>query len=275
MSAPVPALQRWRRRRRLRALLPLLGLLVTGLMVPGWLERLDVDPVLLRSMPGEVAQVLATRYLPPDFSVVATPGFLAALAGTLHVAVAATALGLLLAVPLAWAGAGNLRPAGRVLQWLARLAAMVCRSVHEMVWVIAAVTVLGFGLLPGLAAMTLFCTGFAARLMAEALEAADGAPLQALRAAGASPWQLLRFAAWPQVRVAWTGIALYSWDVVFRAATIIGFFGAGGIGEYLHEAVQRVESRQVSAIVLVVVAMVLVGETLSALARARVGRASG
>jgi phosphonate transport system permease protein len=60
---------------------------------------------------------------------------------------------------------------------------------------------------------------------------------------------------------------------VFRAATVVGFFGAGGMGAFLREAVQRVESQQVAAIILSIVLIVIVAEFVSAWVRARIARA--
>ncbi|NBU89710.1 MAG: hypothetical protein EBS16_10995, partial [Betaproteobacteria bacterium] len=73
---------------------------------------------------------------------------------------------------------------------------------------------------------------------------------------------------------AWAGIAIYTWDVVFRASTVVGFFGAGGMGHYLRESVQTVKSRQVSAIILTIVAIVIVAELLSAWVRKRIAQAA-
>ena len=58
------------------------------------------------------------------------------------------------------------------------------------------------------------------------------------------------FAVVPQVRVAFTGIAIYTWDVAFRAATVVGFFGGGGMGWYLKQNVQQLENLRVGAIIL-------------------------
>ena len=81
------------------------------------------------------------------------------------------------------------------------------------------------------------------------------------------------FAVLPQVRVAWTGIAIYTWDVVFRAATVVGFFGAGGMGWYLRESVQRVASQDVAAILLSIIVIVVVAELFSAWLRHRIAQA--
>jgi phosphonate transport system permease protein len=75
------------------------------------------------------------------------------------------------------------------------------------------------------------------------------------------------------VRVAWTGTTIYTWDVVFRAATIVGFFGAGGMGWYLRESVQRIASQDVAAILLSIIAVVLAAELLSAFLRKRIAEA--
>jgi phosphonate transport system permease protein len=185
----------------------------------------------------------------------------------------ASVVGMLAAAPLAWLAAFNVSPARRIGHPLARLVIGGCRSVHEMIWTILLVTVLGFGMLAGTLALTLFCVGFAGKLFAEAVEAIDRGPVEAMRAAGADDVQVLLFAVLPQVRVAWAGIALYTWDVVFRAATVVGFFGAGGMGSYLRESVQRIESQEVAAIMLTIVAVVLLAEILSGWARERIARA--
>ncbi len=94
-----------------------------------------------------------------------------------------------------------------------------------------------------------------------------------MRAVGASHLQVFVFAVLPQVRVAWTGTSIYTWDVVFRAATVVGFFGAGGMGWYLRESVQRIASQDVAAIILSIIVVVLAAELLSAWVRGRVSRA--
>ena len=75
-----------------------------------------------------------------------------------------------------------------------------------------------------------------------------------------------------KVRVAWTGISIYTWDVAFRAATVVGFFGAGGMGWYLQRHVQQLDNQRVAGIIISIVALVLVSEILSAWARARVAK---
>ena len=86
-------------------------------------------------------------------------------------------------------------------------------------------------------------------------------------------FQVFIYAVVPQVRVAFTGIAIYTWDVAFRAATVVGFFGGGGMGWYLKRNVQQLENLRVGAIILSIIAMVLVAEFISGWLRSAVNRA--
>ena len=98
-------------------------------------------------------------------------------------------------------------------------------------------------------------------------------PVDAMRAAGANSFQVFLFAVVPQVRVAFTGIAIYTWDVAFRAATVVGFFGGGGMGWYLKQNVQQLENLRVGAIILSIILLVLIAEFLSGLLRSAVDKA--
>ena len=248
--------------------------LVGTLGVVAWsIDRLNIDLDRLPGVLGRMGTTLAQRYFPPNVAHVVQPDYLHSVLETLQMSYLATVFGLLLAIPLAWLASHNVTPSPRIGYPIARLVVIACRSVHEMIWTILLVAILGFGMLPGVIALTLFCVGFAGKLFAEAVEAVDDGPVEALRAAGANAMQVFVFAVLPQVRVAWAGIAIYTWDVVFRASTVVGFFGAGGMGHYLRESVQKVESRQVSAIILTIVVIVIVAELFSAWARARIAKA--
>src|SRR3546814_9078341 len=76
-----------------------------------------------------------------------------------------------------------------------------------------------------------------------------------MRAAGANSFHVFVWAVLPQVRVSFTGIAIYTWDVAFRAATVVGFFGGGGMGWYLKRNIQQLENYRVGAIILSIIAL--------------------
>ncbi len=237
------------------------------------LEYLNIEVDRLPGMLGRMSEMLARRYFPPNLGHILNADYWHSVVETLQMSYLATVLGLAAAVPLAWFAAYNLTPSRRFLYPVARLFIMACRSVHEMIWTILLVTLLGFGMLPGALALTLFCIGFAGKLFSEAIEAVEPGQVEAIRATGGNVLQVFVFAVLPQVRVAWTGISIYTWDVVFRAATVVGFFGAGGMGWYLRESVQRVASRDVAAILLSIILVVIVSELFSAWLRTRIARA--
>jgi phosphonate transport system permease protein len=251
-------------------LVALLGLL----FVIAWsIDRLNIDLERLPGLLGRMGATLAARYFPPNIAHVLEPDYLHSVFETLEMSYLATVLGIALAIPLAWLAAANVSPSRRIGYPIARLIIMACRSVHEMIWTILLVAVLGFGMLPGVLALTLYCIGFSGKLLAEAVEAIEPGPVEAMRAAGANALQVFTYAVLPQVRVAWTGTTIYTWDVMFRAATIVGFFGAGGMGWYLRESVQRIASQDVAAIIMSIIVVVLAAELFSAWLRARVARA--
>ena len=264
---------RWRRFRIPDTLYRHAALLAVLVVIAYAIERLDIDLERLPGVLGRMGATLAQRYFPPNLAHVAQADYLHSVLETLQMSYLATVVGVLLAIPLAWLASANVSPSRRFGYPLARLAIMTCRSVHEMIWTILMVAVLGFGMLPGVLALTLFCIGFAGKLFAEAIEAVDTGPIDAVTATGAGRLQIFAFAVLPQVRVAWTGTTIYTWDVVFRAATSGGFFGAGGMGWYLRESVQRIASQDVAAILLSIIVVVLVAELFSAWLRRRISQA--
>jgi phosphonate transport system permease protein len=263
-ATPEGAGATWHRHRFPESLYRYVALLGTLAFIAFAVDRLNIDLDRLPGILGRIAATLGERYFPPNIAHVTRPDYLHSVMETMQMSYLATVLGIALAIPLAWLASFNLTPSGRVGYSLARLVIMACRSVHEMIWTILLVAILGFGMLPGTLALTLFCIGFAGKLFTEAIEAVEPGPVEAIRSVGANRLQVFVFAVLPQVRVAWTGISIYTWDVVFRAATVVGFFGAGGMGWYLRESVQRIASHDVAAILLSIIVVVVAAELLSA-----------
>jgi len=237
------------------------------------LDYLKIPLERLPGMLGRMGEMLGRRYFPPNVEHIMNAEYWHSVVETLQMSYLATVLGVLISIPLAWFASYNMTPSRRFVYPIARLIITACRSVHEMIWTILLVTILGFGMLPGTLALTLFCIGFSGKLFSEAIEAVRPGQVEAIRATGANNLQTFVYAVLPQVRVAWTGISIYTWDVVFRAATVVGFFGAGGMGWYLRESVQRVASKDVAAILLSIVIVVIISELLSAWLRNRIAKA--
>ena len=221
---------------------------------------------------GRIGDLFANRYYPPDLEYIADADYLHSIVETIQMAYLGALFGLLISIPIGWFAAFNVTPSRRIVYPLARLFAMGCRSVHEMIWAILFVTILGFGMLAGVLALTMFCIGFAGKLFAEEVEAIKMGQVEAIRAMGGNNLQVFVYGVFPQVRVAFAGIAIYTWDVAFRAATVVGFVGAGGMGWYLKRNVMQIETERTAAILLSIIALVVVAEIFSAWARGRIAR---
>ncbi len=263
-----PAKRReWRRFRYPDSLISY-GAWVTAFCVVVFsIEYLNIPLDRLLGMMGRMGDVLASRYYPPDIEYIMDRDYLGYVVETIQMAYLGALFGLLITIPVAWMASYNMTRSRRFVYPIARLFSMSCRAVHETIWAILFVSILGFGMLPGVLALTLFSAGFAAKLFAEEIESIDMGPAEAMRPTGANLFQVMVFGVWPQVRVAFTGIAIYTWDVAFRAATVVGFFGAGGMGWYLKRNVLQIEPERVAAIILSIIVLVIISEAISAWAR--------
>ncbi|WP_423905745.1 phosphonate ABC transporter, permease protein PhnE [Candidatus Spongiihabitans sp.] len=237
------------------------------------IQYLNIPLDRILGMFGRLGDVLANRYYPPDLEYVAEREYLWAIVETIQMAYLGSLFGLLFSIVLGWFAAHNVSPSQRYVYPLARVITMGCRSVHEMIWAILFVTILGFGMLPGVLALTMFSIGFAGKLFSEEIEAIDMGEVEAIRAVGGSHLQVFVYGVFPQVRTAFTGIAIYTWDVAFRAATVVGFVGAGGMGWYLKRNVMQIETHRTAAILLSIIVLVIISELVSAWARIRVSKA--
>ena len=233
--------------------------------------NIPLDRIL--GMFGRLGDVLGDRYYPPDMAYIADEGYLAAIIETIQMAYLGALFGLMISIILGWFAAHNVSPSKTYIYPAARILTMGCRSVHEMIWAILFVTILGFGLLPGVLALTMFSIGFAGKLIAEEIESIDMGEVEAIRAMGGTHLQVFVYGVFPQVRVAFTGIAIYTWDVAFRAATVVGFVGAGGMGWYLKRNVMQIETQRTAAILVSIVVLVVISEFISAWARIQIAKA--
>ena len=260
----------WRRFKFPQSLIKYVILLLILVFVTISIEYLNVHLSRFADMFGRLWALFSKRYYPPDIPYILDSEYLGYVVETIKMAYLGALFGILLAIPLSWFASFNMSPNRRYLYPISRLILMMCRSVHEMIWTILFVTILGFGMLPGVMALALFSLGFAGKLFSEEIEAINRGQVEAIQATGANPLKVFVYAVLPQVRVAWTGIAIYTWDTAFRAATVVGFFGAGGMGWYLRRTVQQIESTRVAAILLSIILLVLISEVSSAWARNKV-----
>lgn len=209
---------------------------------------------------------LLTEMMPPDVSGAAS--WWGPLLDTMAMSIAGTAMAVILSVPLALLAAHNTTP-NAVAYRLARVLLNTLRSVPELIMGIVFVAAVGFGTLPGVLALGLHSIGMIGKFFAEAIEHVDEAPIEAARAAGASPFQVVTHAILPQVFPQMADVTIYRWEYNFRASTVLGTVGAGGIGFELIAALRILNYQEVMAIMLLVLLTVTLVDGIGAQMRRR------
>jgi len=207
---------------------------------------------------------LTIEMFPPDFgrwSFWVRPIF-----DTLAMSIAGTAIAVALSLPIALLSAKNTTPNALIYR-LARLILNLLRSIPELIMGIIFVAMVGFGALPGVLALGLHSIGMVGKFFAESIEHVDPKPIEAARAAGATPFQVIWHAVLPQVMPQLSDTTIYRWEYNFRASTVLGAVGAGGIGFELIAALRVLEYAQVSAILICILACVTVVDGLGATLR--------
>lgn len=191
--------------------------------------------------------------LPPDFSTART--WLKPLLDTLAMSIAGTAIAVFFSVPLGLLAARNTSPHPLVYQ-MARAVLNGLRSVPELILGILFVAAVGFGALPGVLALGLHSIGMVGKFISEAIEHVTEEPLEATRSAGATPLQVITHGVLPQVLPQIADVTIYRWEYNFRASTVMGMVGAGGIGFQLMGSLRLMQYQEVTAILLVILAAV-------------------
>jgi phosphonate transport system permease protein len=205
------------------------------------------------------------RMVPPDPSVLGHA--LRGAAQTLQIAVVGTGIAALLALPLGFLAARNVSPPW--LFYVARSLLNVFRAVDTLVYALIFVAAVGLGPFPGVLAVVAYTATVLAKLYSEAVEAIDPGPLEAVAATGATRLQLLRWGVLPQLMPQFLSFTLYRFETNIRAAAILGFVGAGGIGFYIQTYLRLLNYPAASTVLLVLIALVMVVDFASSRLRAR------
>jgi phosphonate transport system permease protein len=224
----------------------------------------------LSGMFGRIGNMVFNRMMPPDLDYALTGNVFYSILETIEMSFLGTVYGVLLAVPVAWFGAWNVTPSRTICYPLGRAALVLSRAIPPIIWAMILVVILGFGPMAGTITLVLLTLSFAGKLMSEQVEAIDMGPVEAIRATGAGEIKTFVYAVLPQVKAAWIGIIIYNWDSSFRASTILGFVGAGGLGLYLRSTTQLLDYERAMGIILVVIVLVIASEILSHFARRRI-----
>jgi phosphonate transport system permease protein len=195
---------------------------------------------------------------------------------TVAIATAGLTLALLLAIPLsllsvrvlslsALTGRMALGPA--VLRQLVRWVLMVLRSVPELVWALVFVRVVGLGPTSGVLAIALTYGGMLGKVYADILESGEAHATQSLMRNGAGRMQALLYGLLPQNAGELTSYTVYRWECAIRSSAVLGFVGAGGLGQLMDSSMKMFNGAEVASILLVFMVLVWLADSMSAALR--------
>ena len=187
---------------------------------------------------------------------------------TILISYVGTLFGAILAFALNFFAAENTSPAPW-LRFLVRRVLEFARTVPGIVFALIFVIAFGLGPMAGVLAIAIHSTGALGKLFSEIVENADMKPVEGVRSTGASWLSCMRFAVLPQVAAGYASYALLRFEINVREASVMGFVGAGGIGQELVVAVRKFYYSDVSAILLLIVLTVFVIDIGTGWARGR------
>lgn len=251
------------------------ALLVACLLVSAWMS--DVSPgALARGLPRVGAyfeKLLPHLQASALFGGVKTEGSLAywfyrldswawLLLETSQMALLATLMGALVAFPASFIAAANLAPS-RVVYLLARRVLELFRCVPDIVYALILVWAFGVGPMAGIFAIALHTVGALGKQFAEVAENTDMRPWEAVRATGGTWVQAVRFAVLPAVLPNFLSYVLLRFEINVRGAAVIGFVGAGGIGQELYQVISSSYYEEIGAIIVLIVISVALIDVMS------------
>ncbi|ERH00287.1 MAG: phosphonate ABC transporter, permease protein PhnE [Haloquadratum sp. J07HQX50] len=226
-------------------------------------ETMDVRVSYFADAPVHLYDLFSRMY-PPDMSIL--PSLIGPTIETFHMSLLATGFAFIFSIPTAILAAENLSP-NDVTYGFGKLIISTCRSVHDIIWALIFVLILGPGALAGILGMGMKSIGFIGKFFAEEIEEIDRNTTKAVRATGANSALIMIYGIVPQIKAAFVGLTVYRWDVNIRAATIVGLVGAGGIGVQLDQAMGFLYWGEVLTILIVIFVLVVISEVVSAYLR--------
>jgi phosphonate transport system permease protein len=259
------------RRAERRRLLLGGGVVLALALLSTWVA--EVNPALLWERGGHFfgyfARILTLEIGPHAGSLVlrdpaewfwGLPRWLPLLGDTVLMAYVGTLLGCLGGFALGLLSAANIVPLAP-LRWGVKRVLEFSRTVPEVVFALVFVIAFGLGPLPGVLAIAIHTVGAQGKLFSEIVENIDMKPVEGAAAAGASWTRMVRFAVVPQVLPGFLSYGLLRFEINVRGAAVLGFVGAGGIGQDLVEAVRKFYYNDVAALLVLIILTVTLIDT--------------
>lgn len=242
--------------------------LAAAVFLAGWMAEVDVAMFLqnVHKFPNYIGRLFILDSGPATGSLVlydiqswywGLSKWLSKLAETLLIAYVATLMGAIGGFFLCFLAAGNLGVSTPVM-FATRRFLEFCRTVPDLVFALIFVLAFGLGPMAGVLALSVHTLGALGKLFYEVLENIDQKPVEGLIANGGSWTKTMRFAVLPQIISNFLSYALLRFEINVRGASVMGFVGAGGIGQDLIEAIRKFYYPDISAILVLIILTVTI-----------------
>ena len=185
-----------------------------------------------------------------------------ALFDTIKMSIMGSVIGATLALPVAVLASTNINKNGPVV-WFLRIVLMVIRTLPTLIIAKFAALIFGLGTFAGTVAIVVFTFGIVAKMMYESIETIDMGAFEATESFGATKFQSFRSACMPQILPTYLSYCLYSLEMNIRAAAILGYVGAGGLGILINEFIGWRDYESLGAVLLALFVVVLIIENTS------------
>ncbi len=184
------------------------------------------------------------------------------LSETIQISLLGTTIAVIFAFPFTFLASFTTSP-NRIIYYISRVFMNFIRTIPDIVLASVFVAIFGIGALPGILAISLFSFGIITKLLSEDIDAVDRNQIEGVLSTGANNIQVIYFGVIPQILPNFVSYALYSFEVNVRVSVVLGFVGAGGIGQILIENIRLMNYENVSMIVLITFLAVVIVDYVS------------
>jgi phosphonate transport system permease protein len=229
---------------------------------------LEIRPITA-AVDGVPAQI-SFEVMVPTGKMITSPALkevMDAMMVTIFMALIATTIGTILAIPLSFLAASNITKKGVIgtgVYYIVRSVLNIIRSYEPLVLATIFAMIVGFGSpFAGVIALSITTAASLGKMFSEAVEGIDNGPIEAVTATGANKLQMVRYAVVPQIIPDFLSFTIYHWDINVRISTIIGFVGGGGIGYFLSQRINTLRYHEAGTALLAIILVVWALDFLS------------
>lgn len=255
-----------------------IGLVIAICILWPMLQLAQFEPMLLVDPNNtKVMGDFLVQFFPPNTQLEFLSLVLKATIETLAMATAGIALAMIIAVPLGLIisyslsisriGPSSDHQLAQFVRFLARTLMLVLRGIPEIVWALLLVRVFGLGPIAGVLAIAITYGGMLAKVYSEILESGNTLPARALILSGSGRIASFLYGLLPSSAQELASYTVYRWECAVRASVVMGFVGAGGLGQLMDQSMKMLNGGEVSTILIIFLGLVLLADYISLVIR--------